>query len=61
MKNLKLYSTKEVAEIIGYSHEHTLRLIHLGRLNVVEKGYGRNGRYKLNEENIKDFIKSLGV
>lgn len=61
MKNLKLYSAPEVAEMLGYSHKHTLRLIKMGKLKVVGKGYGRNGHYKLSEENIKDFIKSLGA
>lgn len=58
---IKLYTVAQAAEILNYSKEHTRRLIRKGRLNVVGKGDGRNGNYRLSEENINDYIKSLGV
>jgi len=57
----KLYTVAQVAEILNYTSEHTRRLIRKGRLNVAGKGDGKRGNYRISEENIDEFIKSLGV
>lgn len=57
----KLYTVAQAAEMLSYSKSHTRLLIRKGRLNVAGKGDGRSGNYRLSEENINEFIKSLGV
>lgn len=57
----KLYTVAQTAEILNYTSEHTRRLIRKGRLNVVGKGDGRSGNYRISEDNIDEFIKSMGV
>lgn len=58
---MKLYTVSQVAEMLSYSKSHIRLLIRKGRLDVVGKGNGRSGNYRISQENINEFIKSLGV
>lgn len=55
----KFYTTTQAAEMYGYSLKHILFLINDGQFGVVRKGKGRNGHFRLSDENLQTFDNNL--
>lgn len=57
----KFYTTTQIADMYGYSRKHILELINDGKFGLVRKGGGKNGHFRLSDENIQQFDKSLMI
>lgn len=55
----KFYTTTQVAEMYGFHRMTILQYINDGQFGVVRKGKGRNGHFRLSDENLQTFDKNL--
>lgn len=55
MEDLKIYTKKEVADILGVSERTVWNYIKAGRLKAVKIG----GKWKVSDENLKKFVNGM--
>lgn len=55
----KFYTPRDVSETYGLHYMTIMKYINTGMFGVVRKSPGKNGRFKISQENLQIFDKNL--
>lgn len=60
-ETVRLYSTKQAAELMGVSSDYVEDKVHSGQIRVVELGTDRRQKWRIRADDLMAFIESRTV